>query len=216
MTKETQDREVRAGNIWNTYSHRKCSTYTMTLLLRNSSLMHSQIVDSDFVVLTRTLKYCHVYKYICLCVLWYLSDNALDTWQWQTLVVGFNNPLQQVVTEHLKHHTHIWREVKGQYYYISVTHTVTHTRRLSWSGYVCHWLRRSWSHLSVEPPCPCWGRRDRSLSPGGEKNKEMKQTRQKRKDWCKQGKYKGMDVEDDGGWWKCDSKSPVLRLYYRR
>lgn len=38
----------------------------------------------------------------------YLSDYALDTWQRQTLVVGFNNPLQQVVTQHLEYHTHIW------------------------------------------------------------------------------------------------------------
>lgn len=113
--------------------------------------------------------------FVCL----YLSDNALDTWQWQTLVVGFNNPLQQVVTEHLKHHTHIWDgELRtNNIISLSLAHIQLHTNtQVIWSGYVCRWLQRSWSHLSVEPPCPCWGRRGRSLSPGGEGDKEMKQT----------------------------------------
>lgn len=37
----------------------------------------------------------------------HLSNNALDTWQRQALVVGLNNPLQQMVAEDFKHHTHI-------------------------------------------------------------------------------------------------------------
>ena len=74
---------------------------------------------------------------VCACVHPYLSDYALDTRQRQTLVVGFNNPLQQVVTEHLKHHTHIWVGESRSYIIIplSITHahTNTSTNAHSWT-----------------------------------------------------------------------------------
>jgi len=41
----------------------------------------------------------------------HLSNNALDTRQRQALVVGLNNPLQQMVAEDFKHHTHIWQSM---------------------------------------------------------------------------------------------------------
>lgn len=59
----------------------------------------------------------------------YLPDDALDTWQWQTLIVGFNNPLEQVVTQHLKHHAHIW-DGESRIHISMVllfTHSHTHT-----------------------------------------------------------------------------------------
>lgn len=37
----------------------------------------------------------------------HLSDDALHTGQWQALVVGLDDPLEQVVTQHLKNHTHV-------------------------------------------------------------------------------------------------------------
>lgn len=39
----------------------------------------------------------------------YLPYDALDAGQWQALVVGLDDPLQQVVAQHLEHHTHVLR-----------------------------------------------------------------------------------------------------------
>jgi hypothetical protein len=38
---------------------------------------------------------------------WYLSYDGLDAGQRQALVVGLDDPLEQVVSEHLEHHAHI-------------------------------------------------------------------------------------------------------------
>lgn len=38
----------------------------------------------------------------------HLPDDAFDAGQWQPLVVGADDPTQQLVAQHLQHHHHVW------------------------------------------------------------------------------------------------------------
>lgn len=82
---------------------------------------------------------------VCACVCPYLSDYALDTRQRQTLVVGFNNPLQQMVTKHLKDHTHIWVGESRSHIIIPLSFTHTHT-----NTHECTLLNTDWDTYAVD------------------------------------------------------------------
>lgn len=42
----------------------------------------------------------------------HLSDDAFDTREWKTGVVGLNDPPEELVAQHLQDHAHIWGVIK--------------------------------------------------------------------------------------------------------
>lgn len=40
----------------------------------------------------------------------YLAYDAFDTGQREALIIWFDDPLEKVIAQYFKHHTHIWRQ----------------------------------------------------------------------------------------------------------